>query len=131
MGSRNSRLYDAETIYLAAVLFRISDLGIDAAVIKEISAFLQSNSHGQGGFARFWRDAKKPIKVPDAYLQIYLSYYRQPIFKWNDPRKKFSCVDLLPDDEAPAIILNLRVIFEEVEEATDRAQQKRRPRNEP
>ncbi len=61
-GSGRHRLYDFDTLYLAAVLFRISDLGIPIGVLGSISALIQPphRTKERREFAEFWRQARDP-----------------------------------------------------------------------
>ena len=55
-GGRKRRLYREDTIWLAAVLLRVSDYIVDTNVLAGLSRDIQRTSKGRSAFARWWRD---------------------------------------------------------------------------
>jgi hypothetical protein len=53
---RRRRLYRTETIWLAAVLLRVSNNIVDTNVLAGLSRDIQRASKGRSAFARWWRD---------------------------------------------------------------------------
>ena len=83
-GSGRHRLYDFNSIYLAAVLFRMSDLGVPVGVLAQISRLIRSpnRTRAERDFRKFWRGAAD-LTEPNAYLAISpvpgdeAAYYQQ------------------------------------------------------
>jgi hypothetical protein len=112
-GERSRRLYDPDTVYLLSVLLRISDFGVETSILGIVSSFIQNNIEGRGGFARFWREAKRDGTAFEQYILISLppETYPVPHIAWY--HQTSGAVTLTIDLE-PAIFLNLTRIFEEV-----------------
>jgi hypothetical protein len=113
-GSRKRRLYREETVYLAAVLLRLSGFGIETSILEWISTHLQQISRGRGRFARFWRDAIQGNRQI-AYISISLSFEGQSFHYYNGLTD--AVTPALRDE--PAIFLNLAGVFEEVRHAAE------------
>jgi hypothetical protein len=113
-GERSRRLYDPDTVYLLSVLLRISDLGVETSILRTVSSFIQTNSEGRGGFARFWREAKREDGTEfEQYIVISLppETYPVPQIAWYHQTSR---TVMLTIDIEPAIFLSLTRIFEEV-----------------
>jgi hypothetical protein len=53
---RKRRLYPDDTIWLAAVLLRVSDVIVDIVVLAGLSGNIQRLSKGRSALSRWWRD---------------------------------------------------------------------------
>jgi hypothetical protein len=53
---RKRRLYREDTIWLAAVLLRVSDVIVDTDVLAGLSGNIQRASKGRSALSRWWRD---------------------------------------------------------------------------
>jgi hypothetical protein len=116
-GERSRRLYDPDTVYLLSVLLRIADFGVETSILANVSSFLQTNTQGRGGFARFWREATREDGTTfEQYIVIGLppETYPKPRIAWYH---RTSGVVTLNIDIEPAIFLNLTKVFEEVQSA--------------
>jgi hypothetical protein len=116
-GSRKHRSYSEGAIFLAAVLFRISDFGITTDILRQISASLQGADNYNSAFSRMWRRIKRRQYVnEEAFISVRLSR----LGGW--PLITLGLQDYmasnLADDDAPAIILNLTRVGEELSAVT-------------
>jgi hypothetical protein len=113
---RRRRVYREDTVPLAAVLLRISDLVIETSILERISTTLQNDSKGRGRFARFWRDALNGNRST-----AYISFSPQtgkPLYRYDG--REFGLVawtSTLADE--PEIFLNLAAVFAEVRHAAE------------
>jgi DNA-binding transcriptional MerR regulator len=78
-GSGRHRLYSPHTVYVAAVLFRMADLGVPIGNLTRIARLIQKprRTKHELEFKRFWEKAKDLVAHPqvegaDAYLAITL-----------------------------------------------------------
>jgi hypothetical protein len=125
-GTRKHRAYSESTVFLAAILFRISDLGVTTEILRELSLILKDLGQGKSASDREWRRIKRGVPtrygardgfveiVGGAYISIKLPRKGEPFqvaFTDKGPSKQ-----LIPEDDAPAIILNLTKIWEELSE---------------
>jgi hypothetical protein len=62
-GTRKHRAYSENVVFLAAVLFRISDFGITTEIPRELSNILQISDQGRSAFSRIWRHAKRGVSI--------------------------------------------------------------------
>jgi hypothetical protein len=109
---RKHRAYSEDAIFLAAVLFRIADLGITTRILQMISATLQEADKRSSAFARLWRRSRRGEV---AYISVYLSRDIYPEIWVQFSETGLSGLDL--DDDGPAIVLNLEKVFEELSAA--------------
>jgi hypothetical protein len=113
-GERSRRLYDPDTVYLLSALLRISDFGVETSILAIVSSFIQTNIKGRGGFARFWREAKrKGGSAFEQYIVIRLPPETYPLPRITWYHQTSGAVKLTIDLD-PAIFLNLTRVFEEV-----------------
>jgi DNA-binding transcriptional MerR regulator len=100
-GSGRHRLYSSDAVFLAAVLFRMADLGVPVGYLERIARLIRTprQTEGEQEFKRFWQEAKALTNPKDAHLAIaperggVRTYYRH----------SFGPIELL-DDEAWAVI---------------------------
>jgi hypothetical protein len=113
---RKRRLYREDTVPLAAVLLRLSDLGIETGFLKWISTNLQNNTKGRGRFARFWQDALKGHRSTS-----YISFsIKDGNYSYSYDDKEFGLGAWTPTlVDQPAIFLNLAAVFVEVRHAAE------------
>jgi hypothetical protein len=114
-GSRNARMFGAKAVYLAAVLLRISDFGLETNILAEVSSYIQTNSLGRGNFARFWQRAFRSDGDTQEYLFIYLppETYPQPSIDFYG--QVIAGGIMIPDiGLAPALLLDLRQVSREL-----------------
>jgi hypothetical protein len=116
-GTRKHRSYSENTIFLAAILFRISDLGITAEILREISAILQSADNGRSRFDRSWRRMKQGTSLIDGDF-ISITLPRPGRSLWIILTEHGHEALELPDDDAPGIVLNLTKVREELSAVT-------------
>jgi hypothetical protein len=69
-GTGRHRLYDFDTIYCAAVLFRFADLGLPVGVIAAVSRLISPphRSKRRRNFLEFWKQAKASEDDRHIYL---------------------------------------------------------------
>ena len=69
-GTGRHRLYDFDTIYCAAVLFRFADLGLPVGVIAAVSALISPphRTKSRRNFVDFWKQAKASEDDRHIYL---------------------------------------------------------------
>jgi hypothetical protein len=90
-GSGRHRLYDFDSVYLAAVLFHVSDLGVPVGVLARISRLIRAprRTPWEQDFIKFWRAVKTQKNKEHAYLAIapvpgqdlvYYKYNFGPVF---------------------------------------------------
>ena len=128
-GTRKHRVYRESTVFLAAVLFRISDFGVTTDILRHISVLLKDADQGRAAFDRSWRRVKRgiPIRhavrdgfvhiVSGAYISVTLPRPGRPHVRIGLTEKGPETIDL-PDDDAPAIVLNLTSLWEELSGTT-------------
>jgi hypothetical protein len=127
-GARKHRVYRESTVFLAAILFRISDFGVTTEILRELSIILKNVGQGKGASDRAWRRITRgvPIRygardgfieiIGGAYISVKLPRKGEPFqvaFTDKGPTRQ-----LIPTDDAPAIILNLSKLWEELSENT-------------
>jgi hypothetical protein len=128
-GTRKHRVYSESTVFLAAVLFRISDFGVTTDILRDISDCLQNADQGRAGFSRAWHRIKRgiPIKYGVRDGSIYIgsgAYILITLPRPGRPRMQYALTDRgpegvpLPQDDAPAIVLNLTRLWEELSGTT-------------
>ena len=113
---RRRRVYREDTVPLAAVLLRLSDLGIEASLLEWISTALQEDSKGRGRFARFWKAALQGDRST-----AYISFSRKagrPDYDYDDEEFGLAAWATVLIDEA-AIFLDLVAVFAEVRHAAE------------
>jgi hypothetical protein len=113
---RRRRVYGENTVPLAAVLLRLSDLGIETGFLKWISTSLQNDTRGRGRFARFWQAALKGDRST-AYISFSL---QEGKYSYRYDEKEFGLMawtSTLADQ--PEIFLNLTSVFVEVRHAAE------------
>jgi hypothetical protein len=116
-GTRKHRSYSENTIFLAAILFRISDFGITTDILREISAILQSADRGRSRFDRSWRQMKQGTSLFEGNV-ISITLPRPGRSLWITLTEYgFEGLEL-PDDDAPGIVLNLTKVQEELSAVT-------------
>lgn len=73
-GTGRHRLYDFDLVYLATVLFRMSDLGVPVGVLAQISRLIRAprRTKAEIEFKKFWKDAiqEKGATSSEAYLAV-------------------------------------------------------------
>jgi hypothetical protein len=127
-GARKHRVYRESTVFLAAILFRISDFGVTTEILRELSLILNDADQGRAAFNRAWRRIKRGIPtryglkdgfveiVGGAYISVKLPRIGEPFqVRLTD---KGPIEQLIPRDDAPAIIMNLTKLWEELSERT-------------
>jgi hypothetical protein len=59
-GSGRHRLYGTDTVFLAAILFRMADLGVPVGYLARISRLIRAprRTEREQEFKRFWQEAK-------------------------------------------------------------------------
>jgi hypothetical protein len=127
-GARKHRVYRESTVFLAAILFRISDFGVTTEILRELSLILKDAGQGKTASDRAWRRIKRGVPtryrardgfieiVGGAYISVKLPRKGEPIqVGFTD---KGLSTHLIPKDDAPAIILNLAKLWEELSERT-------------
>jgi hypothetical protein len=113
---RRRRVYRENTVPLAAVLLRLSDLGIETSLLEWISTRLQEDTKGRGRFARFWQAALKGNRST-AYISFYLQA-GTPHYHYDEGELGLrSWTSVLLDE--PEIFLNLAAVFAEVRHAAE------------
>jgi hypothetical protein len=111
---RRRRVYRQDAVPLAAVLLRLSDLGLETNLLKSISVDLQIDSKGRGRFARFWKAALQGSRST-AYISFYLEAGRAiHRYDWQEFGLR-SWESILADE--PQIFLDLVAVFAEVRDA--------------
>jgi hypothetical protein len=114
-GTRRHRSYSENTIFLAAILFRISDFGITTDILRRISAILQNADNGRSRFDRLWRRIKQETSlINEDFIAIILP---RPGRSWWVTLSGEAPIKL-PDDDAPGIVLNLTKVREELSAVT-------------
>jgi DNA-binding transcriptional MerR regulator len=71
-GSGHHRLYGADTVFLATVLFRMADLGVPVGYLARIARLIRSprRTEGEQEFKRFWQEARALTNPKDAHMAI-------------------------------------------------------------
>lgn len=71
-GTGRHRLYDFDTIYRAAVLFRFADLGLPVGVIAAVSRLISPphRNKNRRNFIDFWKQAKASGDARQIYLAV-------------------------------------------------------------
>jgi hypothetical protein len=71
-GTGRHRLYDFDTIYRAAVLFRFADLGLPVGVIAAVSGLISPphRTKSRRVFVEFWKQAKSSEVDRHIYLAV-------------------------------------------------------------
>ena len=113
-GGRRRRLYRADTVWLAAVLLRISDLGLDTSIIQKISSFIQGGTRSRRQrFSRFWHEAIEGSR--DTAYFVFSLEHDVLSYDWNgEGLEDYSYLC-----SAPLVVLNLVELFEEVRYAAE------------
>jgi hypothetical protein len=110
---RRRRLYRTETIWLAAVLLRLSDLGLETSLIEIISSVIQEQTRSRRQrFGRFWHET---IEGSRATAYILFSLKDKANIYYNEGGEGLDIFGDLCD--APTVVLNLATVFEEVRSA--------------
>ena len=127
-GTRKHRAYSESTVFLAGILFRISDFGVTTEILRELSLILKDADQGKTAFDRAWRRVKRGVPtrygVKDGFVEIVGgAYISVKLPRMNEPFQVFlsdkgPSKQLIPKDDAPAIILNLTKLWEELSERT-------------
>jgi hypothetical protein len=99
---RKRRLYHENTIWLAAVLLRVSDFIVDTDVLAGLSRDIQRASKGRSAFGRWWRD----VGLGNRPAYMFFSFTGMH-FILGSTLNQF---DQHLSDE-PAIILDLTEVF--------------------
>jgi hypothetical protein len=72
-GTGRHRLYSVETVYLAAVLFRMADLGVPIGYLARIARLITKPRRAierEQEFQAFWQEAKTMTNPQDAHMAI-------------------------------------------------------------
>ena len=127
-GARKHRVYRESTVFLAAILFRISDLGVTTEILRALSQILIDADQGRAAFNRAWRRIKRGIParygINDGFVEIVGgAYISVKLPRMHEPFQVFlsdkgPSKQLIPKDDAPAIILNLTKLWEDLFERT-------------
>ena len=114
-GNQKRRLYSQNIVFLAGVLFRISDLEISTDFLSELAFILYEAEKGRTNFGRMWRRVKQGKSSHQAYISA--SHPRDtPFISVSLSESGIAELDLA-DDDAPAVVLNLTKVFEELSAA--------------
>jgi len=113
---RKRRVYREDTVPLAAVLLRLSDLGIETSFLKWISTSLQNNTKGRGHFAISWKAALKEHRST-AYISFYI---HEGNYSYRYDEREFGLTAFTSAfTDQPEIFLDLAAIFVEVRHAAE------------
>ena len=113
---RRRRVYREDGVPLAAVLLRLSDLGVEASLLEWISTALQEDSKGRGRFARFWKAALQGNRST-AYISFSPEAGRAT-YGYDEQEFGLQAWTSTLADE-PAIFLDLVAVFAEVRDAAE------------
>jgi hypothetical protein len=71
-GTGRHRLYSVDTVYLAALLFRMGDLGVPIGYLARIARLITKprRVEREREFQAFWREAKAMTNPQDAHIAI-------------------------------------------------------------
>jgi hypothetical protein len=110
--ARRHRLYSENTIFLAAILFRISDLGATTDILHAVSEDIQWVDKHKGRPGKVWRLIKRRIIKREGYLRIRYNYKGRPEILNDIDEHGLSHLGMY--DDTPAIFLNLTAVLEEL-----------------
>lgn len=114
-GSGHHRLFNADTAFLAAVMFRMADQSVSARLIYQFAGVIRGSGRGKSEreLRQFWQQARGFINSPfpghDAHLAVALAPESGGI-QW------FTAVGPIWVSDGAWVVLNLTRTFREVQE---------------
>jgi DNA-binding transcriptional MerR regulator len=116
-GTGRHRLYDLDAVYMGAVLFRMSDLGVPIGVLAQIARVIQNprRTQAEREFREFWRNAIDKSTMGEAFqaaFQTHLAHYLAvaPV-PGQESAYYRTAVGSIRLDEGAWAVINLSVTF--------------------
>jgi hypothetical protein len=117
-GTGHHRRYEEKVVYIAAVLFRISDLGVSVSVTREVARALQGLESGPNlseddpKLRKFWQQAIAGRPLGNYYLTMWITHEGYVYVEGIGPKRDLSALDMLSDlADAPVVVLSLTNVF--------------------
>jgi DNA-binding transcriptional MerR regulator len=117
-GTGHHRRYEEKVVYIAAVLFRISDLGVSVSVMRDVARDLQRLESGLNlsgddlKLRKFWQQAIAGRPPGNYYLVMWITYEGFVYVEGIGPKQDLSTLETRIDpQDAPVVVLSLTNIF--------------------
>jgi DNA-binding transcriptional MerR regulator len=114
-GTGRHRLYDLDAVYLGAVLFRMSDLGVPIGVLARIARLIRNprRTQAERDFREFWQAAieKSTWQPQNAFRTVLAHYLAVAPVPGQESAYYRTAVGSIGLDEGAWAVINLSVTF--------------------